>query len=148
MKVILLKDVSKIGKKFEVKDVSDGYAVNFLFPRGLAQIATGSSVKGVETMKAQMNSEKKIKEDLLLKNIVDLKGAHVEVTEKANDKGHLFAGLHADEIATLVQAQTRLQISAEHIKLDKPIKEVGDHTIKVSVDGKEAEFTLKIIAKE
>jgi len=148
MKVILLKDVAKIGKKFEVKEVSDGHAVNFLIPRGLAQIATGSSVKSVETMLAQKGTEKKIKEDLLMKNIADLKGAHVEVSEKANDKGHLFAGLHAQEIATLIQAQTRLQVSAEHIKLDKPIKEVGEHTIKVSVEGKEAEFTLKIVPKE
>jgi len=148
MKVILLKDVVKIGRKYDVKDVSPGHASNFLIPRGLAEIATESNMKKVATIRAQDEVEHKIKEDLLLKNIADIEGVHVEVTEKANDKGHLFAGLHKEEIAKLIQKQTRLQILPTHIVLDKPIKTVGEHQIEVEVQNKKVHFTLTIKAGE
>lgn len=148
MKVILLKDVPKIGRKYDVKDVSPGHASNFLIPRGLAEIATNSSIKKISTLRAQEEAEGKIKEDLLLKNLIDIEGIHIEVSEKANDKGHLFAGLHKEEIAKLIEVQTRLAILPSYIVLDKPIKTVGDHIVEVEVQGKKAKFKLTITAKE
>jgi large subunit ribosomal protein L9 len=147
MKVILLKDVPKIGRKYETKDVSDGHAANFLIPRGLAEVATNSSIKKVANLRALEEAEHKIREDLLLKNLADLEGTHIEVTEKANDKGHLFAGLHKEEIAKLVVSQTRLEILPAHIVLDKPIKTLGDHEIHVEVQGKKVKFKLTVNAK-
>lgn len=148
MKVILLKNVPKLGKKYEVKDVSDGYATNLLIPQGHAQIATEGNVKRVLAMKTTEDVEKKIHEDLLIKNIHDLQGIEIVVEEKANDKGHLFAGLHTEELVPLIKAQTRLDIAPEYIKLEKPIKEVGEHEVEVGVQDHVAKFKVVVKAKE
>lgn len=147
MKVILLKQVPKVGQKYEVKNVSDGYAMNFLFPRRLAEAATPSAIKRIETRKSADDGERKIHEDLLLKNVKDLEGVRVEMSEIANDQGHLFAGIHADEISIALQQQSRLQILPEYIVLDKPIKTLGEHKIPVKIQDVLTSFTLVILAK-
>jgi len=147
MKVILLKDVSKIGKKYEVKDVSAGHATNFLIPRGLAQVASVSSLKQINTLQAQEESEKSIHKDLLLKNLEDIEGITVRMQETANELGHLFAGVHKEEIIPVIKEQTRLEILPEYIELEKPIKTVGEHEITVRVQGKTATFKLIVEAK-
>lgn len=147
MKVILLKQVPKVGQKYEVKNVSDGYAMNFLFPRRLAEAATPSAIKRIETRKSADDGERKIHEDLLLKNVKDLEGVRVEMTETANDLGHLFAGIHADEISVALQQQSRLQILPEYIVLDKPIKTLGEHKIPVKIQDVSTSFTLVVLAK-
>jgi large subunit ribosomal protein L9 len=147
MKIILLKDVPKVGKKYETKEISDGYALNSLIPNGLAVAATGSVLKRIELEKAKYDNEKKVHHDLLMKNLTDLDGVTITMTEKANEKGHLFAGVHKLEIIPAIQEQTRLQIDAEHIVLEKPIKEIGSHIIEVKVGNKSAKFTLDIKAK-
>ncbi len=147
MKVILLQNVPKIGKKYEQKVVSDGYATNFLIPRGLAEIATESSVSRIMLRKSQSDTESKIHEDLLLKNLHDLEGVRVEMTESANDKGHLFAGIHAEEMIPAIKEQTRLEVLPEYIVLEKPIKTVGEHQIPVTIQNTTVTFTLVVNAK-
>jgi large subunit ribosomal protein L9 len=147
MKVILLKDVPKIGRKYETKNVSDGHATNFLIPKGLAEVATGGALKRVENLKVQEGEEKKVKEDLLMKNLDDISGVTVEMIEKANEQGHLFAGIHSDEIIPALKEQTHLEVLPEHIILDKPIKTVGEHDIQVKIQNKEASFKLIVKAK-
>lgn len=146
MKVIFLKDVPKVGKKFETKDISDGYALNFLIPKGLAQAATKDAVKRLETLKAKDEAERKIQEDLLLKNLKEIEGKTITLSEKANEKGHLFAGIHKVELIPAIESQTRVQIHPDFILLDKPIKEVGEHPITVAVKDKKATFTLEVKA--
>ena len=138
MKIILLKDVAKIGKRYETKEVADGFAVNSLIPQRLAIAATPDVVKRIALESAREISEKKIQEELLTKSLQSLQGTTVQYSGKTNAKGHLFAGLHAKEIAELIG------FKAEHVVLDKPLKEVGDHTIKVKVADKSATFTLTI----
>ncbi len=147
MKVILLKDVSKLGRKYDVKDVASGHALNLLIPRGEAVAATRDALKRVESQKAKMEGERKVMEDLVAKNIQDLEGTTLTVSGKANDKGHLFAGLHKEEVAKELLKQTKLQIDPSFIQLEHPIKEVGTHAIEVKVGGKSAKFKLVIEAK-
>jgi large subunit ribosomal protein L9 len=147
MKVILLKDVANVGKRYETKDIADGHALNFLIPKGLAVAATSDVVKKIELEKAREEGERKVQEELLLENLKQLDGITVTMTEKANKKGNLFAGVHKAEIIPAIKAQTRLDIPADYIVLDKPIKEVGDHVIEVKIKEKSAKFTLKIEAK-
>jgi large subunit ribosomal protein L9 len=146
MKVILLKDVPKIGKKYEVKEVSDGYGSNFLLPQRLAEVASNSSLKKIEIMREAEAVSKQIQEDLLLKNISSLESAVVTMDEKANAKRHLFAGIHKDELVKALKEQTELDILPEFINLEKPIKEAGEHTINVSVRDKKATFKLIVNA--
>ena len=146
MKVILLQDVPNLGKKLDVKDVSDGHALNMLIPRGLVKTATPSAMKQLEAEKQKIAGERKVQEDLLIKNIKDLEGVRIELTEKANDKGHLFAGIHREEIAKRIKEATHLDIIADCIDIKEPIKEVGEFNINVSVQDKKATFKLIVQA--
>ena len=146
MKVILLRDVAKVGHKYQLVTVADGFAMNSLFPKGLAEIATEKAIKRVEGLKATEAAEKKVQEDLLLKNLKSISGIVVELEGKANEKGHLFAGIHKAEIIPAIKAQTQLDLAAEYIDLDKPIKEVGEHKIEVKVQDKKVEFTIVVKA--
>ncbi len=141
MKIILLKDVAKIGKKYETKEVADGFAVNSLIPQRLAIAATPDAVKRIALELAREQGEKKVQDDLLNKKLQALEGTTVSFSGKTNDKGHLFAGLHAKDIAELVGLKT------EDIQISKPLKEVGEHTIKVKIADKAASFTLSITSK-
>ncbi len=142
MKIILLKDIPNIGKRYDVKNVADGYALNFLFPRALAEIASDKSLKNIEEIKRRNSDEQKIREDLLMKGLKDLSGIRIEISEKANTKGHLFAGIHKPELIKEIKKQTNLDVDEAHIDLEKPIKEVGEYDIKIKVQDKEAAFKL------
>jgi large subunit ribosomal protein L9 len=146
MKIILLKDVAKLGKKNDVKEVSSGHALNLLIPRGDAIAATKQSMKQVEIQKTKSEGERAIQNELIAENLAALNKTVLTVKGKANDKGHLFAGLHREEIAAELFKQTRLQISPESIQLEHPIKEVGEHSINVESAGKSARFKLVIEA--
>ena len=146
MKVILLKDISGVGRKFDVKEVKSGFALNSLIPQGSAIAATPAALKRVESEKSKIDAERKVREDLLIKNINDLDGVTLTISGRANDKGHLFAGLHRDAIAAELQKQSKLQIDPSFIALDHPVKEVGEHKISVNAGGKSATFKLVIQA--
>ncbi len=147
MKVILQKDVPKIGKKYDVKDVADGYSLNFLIPKGLAVLATKDSLKKVEALRKDMEAERKVQEDLLSKNLHEIEDKEVIVKAKASDKGHLFASLHAGEISEAIKKSIGADISADFIVLPKPIKETGTHKIEVRASGKSATMTLLVEAE-
>ena len=144
MKIILLKDVQKVGRKYDIKEVSDGYALNLLIPRGLATTATPQAVKKVEMMKANDMTEKKIQGELLLKNLETIKNLTITLKEKANEKGHLFAGVTKEMLAEKILKETRLNIDPESIILEKPLKEIGEHKVTVEAMGKTAEFIVVI----
>ncbi len=147
MEIILLKDVAKVGRKYEVKNVSDGHALNLLIPQGLAIAATRDALKRIESEKAIVEGERKIQEELLVKNIEGLKDITVTIIGKANEKGHLFAGLHREAISAEIAKQTRLQISPEAIQLDSPIKTTGEHMIEVKAGNQMAKFKVIVQGK-
>ncbi len=147
MRIILLKDIQKVGRKYDIKNVSDGYALNMLIPRGLAQVATEQAVKNIESMKAKDSSQKQIQGELLLKNLDTIKNLTLTIKEKANDKGHLFAGVTKERLVEEIMKSVRLNIDPESIKLDKPIKEVGEHKLTVEAMGKKVEFSV-IVERE
>lgn len=141
MKVILLQDVPNVGRKYEVKNVSDGFARNFLFAKKLAEIATTQSIQAIDAKKKQDEQKKEVEKDILGKNIEALEGLKISIKEKTNEKGHLFAGIRAKEIAKILKDQKNIGIPEEIIEMEKPIKEKGEHRIKV----KNKEFILEIL---
>ncbi len=146
MKVILLKDSKNIGKKYDVKDVSDGHALNHLIPQGVAEVATMASLKKVEILKAHAMEDMKIQENLLMKNMKAIGDLQITLKEKANEKGHLFAQIHKEDITKAVKAESQLDILPDFITLEKPIKEVGEHKVDVKAGDKTASFTLVVTA--
>jgi len=146
MKVIFLKDVPRVGKKYDVKEISDGYAVNFLFPKKLATPATAKAVAELELRKKEISIEREVQESLLLKNLEEIKGKSITIKGKANDLGHLFSAIHKKEILEAMHAQNHADISEEFLVLEKPIKEIGEHEIPISVKGKKSSFKLIVEA--
>ena len=147
MKIILLHDVAKIGKKYEVKSVSDGYALNALIPKGMAEVATAQALARLESKQKRELGEKKVHEALLIKSLGSLSSAKIEIVEKANDKGHLFAQVHTAEIAKALKEQFNFNAHPEHIMLEKPIKEVGESQVTVQINDKKATVAVVVKAK-
>lgn len=145
MKVILLRDTQNVGRKYDVKNVTDGFAQNLLIPKGLAILATASTIKTIELKKKQQEEDQKVSVDLLLKNFKSLHGASVEITAPTNEKGHLFSGIHKTEILNALKKK-HLEIPEEAITLSKPIKEIGAHTIEFGVGSTKGTFILNISA--
>lgn len=131
MKIILLKDVPKLGHRHDVKEVNSGHALNFLIPKGLAVSATPDMLKRVEADRAKSEGERRVQEDLLLKNIQDLADVRIAISGKANEKGHLFAAIHVAEIVAELDKQAHIRINPSFIVLEHPIKEVGEHAIEL-----------------
>jgi len=146
MKVILLQDVPKVGKKYEVKNVADGFAQNSLIPQGTAVVATKTALEKIELLRKQHEAEEKIKADLLLKNFSSLDGVAVSLSAKVSDKGHLFSSIHKADLIKALKEQKHIEVPEASIILDKPIKEAGEHTIAVMVGDKTGSFKLTIEA--
>lgn len=147
MKIILLKDVSNVGQRFDIKDVADGFALNFLIPQKAAEVATSAALKKISARKALVEAEQKIQNDLLAKNIKELTGKVIIIAANANPQGHLFKGFHQKEIADAIADQTKYNIPADFIKLEKPLKEIGDHKVVVEIGDKKATVTVSITKK-
>ena len=131
MKVIFLKDVPRVGKKYDVKEVNDGYAMNFLLPKKLAKMATPKAVTELEIQKRGVVIEREIQENLLLKNLEEIKGKTIIIKSKANEKGNLFSAIHKKEIIEEMKRQHKADIGEEFIVLEKPIKKIGEFEIPV-----------------
>lgn len=146
MKIILLKDVSNVGQRFDIKDVADGFALNFLIPQKAAEIATETTLKKLALKKSAAEAEQKIQNDLLAKNLKELHGKTITIRAETNEQGHLFKGLHQKEIVAAITEQTKLNVPVNSLKLEKPIKEIGDHKVMVEIGDKKASITVTIAA--
>ncbi|MEI7810510.1 MAG: 50S ribosomal protein L9 [bacterium] len=142
MKVIFLKDVPRVGKRHDIKEVNDGYAVNFLFPRKLAENATSKALKDLEKSQNEILIERELEESLLMKNLEEIKGITITIKGKANDKGHLFSSIHKKEILEEMKKENRIEIDENFIVLEKPIKEIGEFEIQVEIKRKKSSFKL------
>lgn len=145
MKVIFQHDLSKIGRKYQIKNVPDGYAVNFLIPNGHAILATPEAEKRVAQLKVISEAEKKIQHNLLAKNIETISNTKLRIVSKSNDKGHLFSGIHKEQIAAELQKQTDLEVPVALIQMEKPIKEIGEHKITIGHENKTAVLNVEIV---
>ncbi len=130
MKVILVKDVSGLGRAGDIKEVSDGHARNFLIPRGVALLATNEAMSKIQKEKAEHSAKvAKEKEKFeALKN--KLSGKTFTIQGRAN-KNSLFAAIHEDHIAKVVGEKSGIDIKADMVKLNQPVKSLGPHEIKI-----------------
>lgn len=142
MKVILLQDVEKLGRKNEVKEVADGFARNFLFVKNLAEPATAEALKQWEQNKEA--AAKKAEEELVATEQVasTLDGQEIEIKAKADESGKLFGAISAVKIAKALK-DSGFDVAKNNIKIAEPIKEVGEHEILVELPhGLEAKVRL------
>ena len=144
MKVIFLKDVPRIGKKHDLKEINDGYAINFLFPRGLAEMATPANIAILEKRKKEIVIQKEMEEKLLDNNLNEIKGKTIVIKGKANEKGSLFSAIHKKEIIETMLKDNKIEIKEEFIILEKPIKELGEFEIPIQIKNKKSSFKLLV----
>ncbi|MFA5228586.1 MAG: 50S ribosomal protein L9 [Candidatus Paceibacterota bacterium] len=143
MKVILLKDVKKLGKKFEVKEVSSGFARNFLLSNGSAIIADKDSLKRLEDQRKTelKNAEEKQKENE--KMIKEMADQEIKIETKIGDEGQLFESINEQKISERLK-ELGFNVDKTNIKIDKPIKHQGEHLVKIKL-GDNLERDIKII---
>ena len=145
MKIILLKDIKGIGRKFEEKEVSSGYATNYLIPRKFAVPATGGAGAQIKVLKEGEEKSRENTKKILSENVSKLSEIEIKITAKANDKGHLFASINKEKIVELLKSERGIEIDTNCIILEHPIKEVGQHNIPIKIEGsKETHFVLVV----
>jgi large subunit ribosomal protein L9 len=132
MKVILLDDVAKVGRRGEVRDVSDGYARNFLIPKKLALTATAGNMKGLDHIKKQQDAKAgRIKSDAdSLRERIE--GLVYEVRRQASEEGKLFGSVTSQDIADFL-AENAIKLERRRIHLDEPIKTLGESTVAIRI---------------
>lgn len=124
MKVIFLQDVKGQGKKGEVKEVSEGYARNFLLPKGLVQIATTGAAKTLEQMNAAADKKKEREKQEAQALAAKLSEMTVVIKAKAGEGGRLFGAITSKQIAEALEKQ-KIVIDKRKIELDEPIRTLG-----------------------
>ena len=148
MKVILLDDVAKVGRRGEVRDVSDGYARNFLIPKKLALTATPGNLKGLDHIKKQQDAKAgRIKTDA--ETVRDRIEALVyEERRQASEEGKLFGSVTAQDIVEFLE-RSRIHVERRRVHLDEPIKTLGESpvTIRIHPDVT-AQLRVNIIREE
>ncbi len=131
MKVVLRSDVESLGKKGDLLDVSDGYARNFLVPRGLAIRATKGAVKQAAAMR-RSREVREAREREAAQAVADqLAGRRVEITARAGEGGKLFGSVTAADVVEAVLAQTGVELDRRKAQLAEPIKALGPHEVAV-----------------
>jgi large subunit ribosomal protein L9 len=133
MKVILLEDLSGKGKTGDVVKVSDGYARNYLFPKGIAIDATEANIKTLEHRKEKIAERKA--EDLESAKVIAEKIDSLSVTlkSKAGEGGKLFGAITTQDIANAINAEHGVFIEKKKIVLEAPVKTIGVHTAEVKI---------------
>ena len=146
MKVILLRDVAAVGKRDAVKEVADGYALNFLIPRGLAQEASAKNT--AEHDKRQKISEITAQaQDAQFQELArKLSEDKISLKVKANEFGHLYESISAKRIASEITKKYKQAISDNSVILDEPIKKAGEAKIEIRLGRHQATTTVEVVA--
>ena len=148
MKVILLKDIKNLGKKFEIKEVKNGYARNYLIPKGLVKPVTKEALEWLEIQKEieQKKVEEELKKVQELASSVD--GLEVTIPVKVGEKGQLFEAITQQKISEKLE-ELGFKIKKQQINLKTLIKEFGEFPIKVNFEHNlEAEIKVIIIEEK
>lgn len=133
MKVILTKDVPKVGRAGEIKEVNAGFATNFLINKGLAKLATADAQRDLEKGKKELSAKKQKELDRLTDNKKELEKRIFTVKIKTGDKGQIFGGVHEKDIAAAVFQKTKIQLDKSQISAHKGIKALGEHIVDIKL---------------
>jgi len=142
MKIVLLKDIHGIGKKYDAVTVADGFALNNLIPKKQAEFATDAVILKYTKLKEAEGEYRRIKEEEVIKNLDSIISKTYEIKAKANEQGHLFAAIHKDQVADI------LNIDSHFVNMDKNIKEIGEHEVEIKVKDKTVVVKVNVVAGE
>ncbi len=148
MKVILKQDIRALGKKGDIKEVADGYARNYLLPKGLAIEATAANLKFLADQKtAAAKKEQKEKEEA--EELASrLNGLEVDLKVKTGEGGRLFGSITGKDLADAIYKKTKIELDKRKLELEESIKSLGRHQVKVHLyKGIDAEIYVNVVAE-
>src|SRR4030042_301285 len=146
MKVIFLKDVSK-GKKGEIKEVADGYARNFLLPKGLALLATPSATKAAEALSGEKAERQARQHEELSRIAQELEGKELHFKAKAGAKGRLHGAITSANIADELSKLSGFEIDKKKVELEEPLHDLGSYAVGINL-GAGSAAKIKVIIEE
>jgi len=150
MQVLFLQNVKGLGKAGEVKNVNDGYAQNFLFPKKLAEPATAQKIAKIKNDAATKANDEQAHKDTLLKTFSELAGKEIELRRKVNSSGGLFGGIHISDIREAIKTAHKVSVAEEYIHMPGEIHQTGEFSVNIGDKkklGKEFQITLKVIGQ-
>jgi large subunit ribosomal protein L9 len=146
MRIILRSDVDKVGKKGDVCEVADGFARNYLVPKGLAMAASDGALQQAQAMRRSRDVKDAKDRESAEAVARQLVPAVIRIPAKAGTEGRLFGSVTSAEVASAVEAQTGIAIDRRRLHLDEPIKTLGSHEVPVKLHA-DVEFrvTLEVV---
>jgi large subunit ribosomal protein L9 len=153
MKVILVKDVDTLGEVGEIKDVSEGYALNFLFSQKLAVRASAGALKDLEARKERIEQQLEQKRQADQANADKVAAiSPVKIEANANpDTGKLYGTITTKELSSIIEQKTGVAVERKQINVNAPINQVGEYTVYVKFSAKvstEFDVSVKAISEE
>jgi large subunit ribosomal protein L9 len=146
MKLILTREVSGLGKAGDVVNVKDGYARNFLIPRGNAILWSDGGEKQIAGIRRARQAREIRDKDHANEIKAKLEGALLEIKVKVGSTGRLFGSVTEKDVAQVIKLETGIDIDRHKIKLIKHVKNLGKHTAKVSlITGVTANVTVNVV---
>jgi large subunit ribosomal protein L9 len=142
VELLLIHSVEHVGKQGQVVEVRPGYAYNYLIPHGLATIATDHHKRMVDKHRAKLQQIELARQSELRKQAAELAKQSITIEANATDDGHLYGSVGAADIVAALK-NNDIHLSADQIKLEGPLKELGLYTVKVRYSG-EVEGELKV----
>ncbi|MBO8159644.1 50S ribosomal protein L9 [Thermosyntropha sp.] len=146
MKVILTQDIKQLGRAGDIKEVSDGYARNYLIPKGLAVEATAGKIKEVEEKKKSQERQKMKELEQAKELQKKLNGKEITIKAKTGDNDRLFGAVTPKEIAEAINKEFKVSIDKKKIEIGEPIKHLGEYNLKIKIyPGVQAEIKVKVV---
>jgi len=149
MQVLLTKNVVKLGRKGDVKNVKSGYYRNFLFPRGFATLPTPALLKWAEEIRKKVMKEREeiVKQATMIKTQLEEKPYEIKV--KTTDKDTLYGSIGAKEIVELLAREAAVKLDKKQVELKENIKKVGKYKINIELSEEvKAIIVLEVAAKD
>jgi large subunit ribosomal protein L9 len=142
VQVLLVQSVEHLGRQGDVVEVKPGYAKNYLFPQGLATIATDHHRRMVEKHRARLLELEKARLSKLQALALEVTKQSITIEANANDEGHLYGSVGAPEIVSALK-KVNINVHADQVRLKGPLKELGLYTVQVHL-GQDIESDLKV----
>ena len=147
VEVIFSKEVTGVAKAGEVKKVADGFALNFLLPENLAELATPDKLKNLQAKRISLRRQEQRRQTTYKMLKQKLNNRSLTLSAKASASGSLYAGVQIEEIVKIIKEQLGIELLAKQIVLDAAIKSLGEYQVKIALGDEAAQLILKVIAQ-
>ncbi len=145
MRVILLRDISKVGKKLDDIEVADGYANNFLFPRKLAVQATPAKIAEFSGRREAERAARDAEFADLKEKLSAIDGTVVTISAKADEQGHLFKKVRAADVSVVLKDEQGVSLEPDMVLLEEPITELGEQAVSIEAAGLRVTVTVTVV---